>query len=111
MLLLKVILVVLISKIALVSSTCIELLAHQEKGRPTLQRTSNKKEDSGPAPSDVEKENALESLPQESLLTQKDSTGCYYSLLPYLDEVTMDGGFLASKLVKILARMEKKEEC
>uniref|UniRef100_A0A0K8RAV4 Putative plasma membrane sensor n=1 Tax=Ixodes ricinus TaxID=34613 RepID=A0A0K8RAV4_IXORI len=65
MLLLKVILVVLISKI-----------------------------DSGPAPSVQKSENAPKTLPPGSLITQKDSVGCSYTLLPFFEEATMGGGFL-----------------
>uniref|UniRef100_A0A0K8RJP1 Putative secreted salivary gland peptide n=1 Tax=Ixodes ricinus TaxID=34613 RepID=A0A0K8RJP1_IXORI len=66
MLLLKVILVALISKI-----------------------------DSGPAPSAKENEKAPLCLPQESLINNRDPNGCNYQLLPYFTEDGMGGGFLA----------------
>uniref|UniRef100_A0A090X9H0 Putative secreted protein n=1 Tax=Ixodes ricinus TaxID=34613 RepID=A0A090X9H0_IXORI len=41
-----------------------------------------------------ENENAPETLPEDLLMIEKDSSGCNYTLLPYFVEATMDYGFL-----------------
>ncbi|XP_040062674.2 uncharacterized protein LOC120837411 [Ixodes scapularis] len=55
-----------------------------------------------------ENKNGLETLPQELLMTQKDSIGCNYTLLPYFVDATMDNGFLYVNCTKTCP--ERKHE-